>query len=153
MSTNLLKTSVLGGALIVAVVGLGWYLFHPTKLEPVMPGSISGMLSYPSDFLPAQRVCAEPLRAGEPVCVDVQESNTVVPFHIQAVPPGDYYVYAILQNPADMGLEETTVYRAYYNEFVRCGLAVQCKDTTKIVVQVQSGAQTSDVRPQDWYHQ
>jgi hypothetical protein len=66
------------------------------------------------------------------------------------VPPGAYYVYAMLKDPADIG-SDFIGYKAYYTKFVTCGLRYDCKDHSKITVTVESGQKVSDIQPYDWY--
>jgi len=44
-------------------------------------------------------------------------------------------------------------YKAYYSEFVTCGLSVDCASHEPIIVEVKSGQTTDGVNPQDWYNQ
>jgi hypothetical protein len=67
------------------------------------------------------------------------------------VPPGDYHVFAQLPDPARHGADYAKDYRAYYSKFVTCGMSVDCKDHTPIVVTVKSGETVSGIDPQDWY--
>lgn len=103
-------------------------------------GTVSGMLSYPSEFLPAQRVCALNLVDDKEYCLQTTagESSYAIP-----APEGEYWVYAALEDDA-------TGKRAYYSEFVRCGLKAECKDHSSVTVLIKTG-ETSEAHPQDWY--
>jgi len=103
-------------------------------------GTITGEISFPSEYLPVQQVCALDLKDEKEYCQPTRkgEKSFAVP-----VPAGDYDVYAMLQDDA-------TGKRAYYSEFVRCGSGVECKDHTPIAVHVEAGG-ISEAQPQDWY--
>jgi len=103
-------------------------------------GSISGTLSYPSEFIPAQRVCAIGLKDDEEYC---QQTTAGASTYVIAAPAGDYWVYAALDGDA-------TGKRAYFSEFVLCGLNAECKDHTPVKVAVLPG-KASAADPQDWY--
>lgn len=103
-------------------------------------GSISGALSYPSETLPAQRVCATNLADDKEYCQQTKQGDAS--FVITA-PIGDYWVYAALEG-------DTTGKRAYFSEFVTCGLKAECKDHTPVKVAVES-QKISAADPQDWY--
>jgi len=103
-------------------------------------GSISGALSYPREAIPAQRVCAIDLKEDKEYC---QQTTQDASTYVIAAPAGEYWVYAALE-------DDVTGKRAYYSEFVPCGLSVECKDHTPIRVTVESG-KTAQADPQDWY--
>jgi hypothetical protein len=56
--------------------------------------------------------------------------------------PGSYYVYA--QLPGDP-------YKAYYDEFVTCGLKFGCPSHKPIEVVVKAGVNLTAINPHDWY--
>jgi hypothetical protein len=118
-------------------------------------GVIEGSLSYPSEFIPPDMtICAENLATKQIYCTDKHLKGRKYHYKVGynlTVPPGDYRVYAQLPNPAKYGAGFPRDYRAYYSEFVKCGMSVECKDHTPIVVTVKSGATTSGVDPWDWY--
>ena len=59
------------------------------------------------------------------------------------LPVGDYYVYATVP--------EMKNYKAYYSDFIACGLTVKCKSHKPITVLVESLKMQSGVDPIDWY--
>ena len=103
-------------------------------------GSISGTLAFPSEVLPAQRVCAISLKDDKEYC---QETTLGAASFAIPAPSGDYWVYASLE-------DDVTGKRAYWSEFVRCGLEAACKDHTPVTVTVKPG-ETAQADPQDWY--
>ena len=155
MTTRVFTTALSGAVLLVAIGAGAWYFFAAPKEALAMPGSISGTVIYPSEYIPPQRVCAVAVDGPDAsaICVntsDIPESNSV--FKIEKVPPGDYFVYAQLRDPASIGSDIPGSFKAYYNEFVRCGLLYSCTDTTRIKVHVTAGVDTPDIKPHDWYH-
>lgn len=101
-------------------------------------GYIEGKISYPGEEIPKDlKVCAENIETSEIICIRVHDSIYKI-----AVPPGFYYVYA-----------ETKKFKgkAYYTEFVKCGLKVDCPSHKKIKVEVKKGELLKNINPQDWY--
>lgn len=116
------------------------------EVDVVSSGVIKGIASYPSEKLPEdQEVCAEDITDSKKThCIDVGHEQKTS-FEL-TVPVGEYYVYsktAKLEN-----------YRAYYNEFVKCGLSVDCPESGHkqyISVKVGAGETVSGIEPGDWY--
>jgi cytoskeletal protein RodZ len=110
-------------------------------------GTIKGQASYPSEQLPEdEEVCAQPVNepSAKPICINVGKQQTIK--YELTVPEGTYYVYA--------KTEKLSGYKAYYNEFVKCGLSVDCPESThlqQIPVKVTAGAVVENVDPGDWY--
>ncbi len=109
-------------------------------------GKISGYLIYPSDHIPEEMgVCAEVVgNTSLTTCVKQikdKKYKTGVGFEME-LDPGMYYVYAFLDKT-----------KAYYNEFVLCGLEAKCKSHVKIPVVVKAGSVDENILPQDWYDQ
>lgn len=103
--------------------------------------SITGKLSYPSEFMPAQRVCALNTKDDAEYCQETLPGTTA---YVINVPPGDYWVYAARAEG------EPVRQRAYYSEYVVCGLSAECKDHTPITVAAAAG-EVAEADPQDWY--
>ena len=113
-----------------------------TEAKPAT-GKIAGSLSYPSDYIPADmQVCAEETSSKEVTCKGGFKQSD---YELE-LPAGTYQVYA---RTDDYG----SGYRAYYNEAVKCGLDISCKDRTVIDVVVEGGATVGDIDPADWYAQ
>lgn len=111
------------------------------------PGTITGRLEYPSDYIPAVDVCAEPAEGGAPICTRTKAALKAT-FRLR-VPAGSYRVFARLVDAKEA--PDFAGYKAYYSQMVRCGLHARCKDHTPIVVRVEPGKTVRDVRPADWY--
>jgi len=118
-------------------------------------GVIEGSLSYPSEFIPDDMViCAENVATKKIYCTNNHLKAKKYQYKVGyklTVPPGDYHVFAQLPDPARYGADMPKDYRAYYSDFVKCGMSVDCKSHAPIVVTVKSGATTSGVDPWDWY--
>ena len=153
MKRFLLPISVGLVVLIAAALGVWYFLAAPKELATREPGSISGHTTYPSDGIPPLRVCAEDVSTGTTVkCVDTLEQSDPkgpLPVFRIVLMPGRYFVYATLIDPAALGLEDAGT--AYYSEFVRCGMKYECKDHTRIPIDVGSGQDVVDIIPGDWY--
>ena len=118
----------------------GWACTEIACAEGEGSGSISGKLSYPSESIPAQRVCAIDLKGDKEYCQQTQQGDAA---YAIVAPAGAYWVYAALA-------DDTTGKRAYYSEFVRCGLNAECKDHTPVEVAVEA-EKIAAADPQDWY--
>ncbi|MDP2045229.1 MAG: hypothetical protein Q8L00_03345 [Deltaproteobacteria bacterium] len=118
-------------------------------------GVIEGSLSYPSEFIPDDMtICAENLATKKIYCTNKHLNARKYRYKVGyklPVPPGDYHVFAQLPDPARYGATYPKDYRAYYSQFVKCGMSVECQDHTPIVVQVKSGETASGIDPWDWY--
>ncbi len=111
-----------------------------TTPESPQPGFIRGNLSYPSEFIPAQRVIAYRVLSME-VEADVTTAEGQSQFEL-SVAPGDYFVVAYT-------LDGTMA--AGYTQAVPCGLLASCTDHSLIPVHVDAGAAVENIDPQDWY--
>ncbi|MBN1439988.1 MAG: hypothetical protein JW929_11320 [Anaerolineales bacterium] len=104
------------------------------------PGIIRGKLSYPSDFIPAQRVVAFRTATME-VEADVTTADGQGEYAL-SVGAGEYYVVAY-KLPGGSA--------AGYTQAVPCGLLASCTDHSLIPVFVDAGAVVDNINPQDWY--
>lgn len=119
-------------------------------------GIIEGILIYPGDVLPAQKVCATHLQTAEVFCIETQQSQER--YRLQ-VPSGAYHVFT--QACSTIYPMETTcadgyeAKRAYYNTYVECGLTYHCHRTVTenvpVSIDVIAGAIHTNVNPHDWY--
>lgn len=118
------------------------------ETEVVEMGEISGPLSYPSEMIPSSlEVCAINLADQIEYCTQNHISaESFQPaglgFNLE-VPAGEYHVFARLAHQPDE--------RAFFSEFVLCGMSVDCQSHNPVVVNVFPGITTPDVRPHDWY--
>jgi hypothetical protein len=119
----------------------------PPSTKEVSPdkGIIEGTFSYPSEKIPDTLIpCAENTDTKDVICsASYGESGQSETFLI-IVPPGSYYVYAI-------NTEDSENYKAYYTEFVTCGLEISCPSHDKIAVTVEAQQTVSGIKPHDWY--
>lgn len=116
-----------------------------SKQPPAEVGMIAGTLSYPSEKLPKQTICAVDTTSNEETCTGANNGNS----YLLAVKPGTYHVYAIVSEEAESELKT----KAYYSEFVTCGLLASCPSHKPIEVVVATGATIKDIDPGDWYNQ
>ncbi len=118
-------------------------------------GVIEGSLSYPSDFIPPDLIiCAENLATHKLYCTHKHLKAKKYQYQVGyklTVPPGAYHVYAYLPDPAKYGAGFPKDYRAYYSEFVKCGMSVDCKSHAPMVVTVTGDGTVSGINPMDWY--
>ncbi len=145
--------SILGFFVLIAT-GVGFFIIgksvnnsnQPAPLATVEPtpgpttGIIQGALSYPSEGIPADmQVCAETLQNQQVKCVQGQNSA----YSLELM-PGSYYVYAYLSGNPN--------FKAYYSEFVTCGLMAECPSHAPIEVAVAAEDNILDIDPGDWYN-
>ena len=110
-------------------------------------GTISGNASYPSSRLPTdEEVCAVKVSdITKPICINVGKDQ-IIKYNI-TVPSGNYYVYSTAE-------KEYGDYKAYYNEYSKCGNSVDCPASghkTYIVVKITEGETATNIDPSDWY--
>ena len=132
-------------------------ILQPCPVAAAAPqtGVIEGSLSYPSEFIPPDiTICAENLATKKLSCTNqhlkAKKYQYKVGYKLE-VPPGDYQVYAYLPDPARYGASYPKDYRAYYSEFVKCGMTENCPSHAPILIRVKSGETVSGIDPQDWY--
>lgn len=103
-------------------------------------GSISGTLSYPSEYIPALMVVARNTFTNSyQYVITVENQNT---YQINNLGPGNYTVVAYVLDSSLAG---------GYSQAVPCGLSANCTDHSLIPVTVYAGQVSSGVNPQDWY--
>lgn len=149
-----MNRKALWGVIVILIIALGyWYYTNNPSMNDnsemsAENGTIEGTLSYPSQFIPEDmQICAEDTNSADKYCTDehIADSKYTTGFGYQLdVPAGTYNVYAYLQSDPE--------YRAYYNEFVTCGLSVDCESHQVIDVEVEAGETVSGIDPGDWYN-
>lgn len=144
-------------ALLLFIIGLAGCRLNPPVSStpqpqptppPVIFGQIEGSLSYPSQGIPPElTVCAVSISEQTEFCTENHlsdprfEPNGIG--YTLKVPIGEYHVYAFLPDQPDN--------KAYYSQFVTCGLNVNCPSHDPIAVTVIPEQTTSAVNPHDWY--
>jgi hypothetical protein len=125
-----------------------------TSPNAPLTGTITGKLSYPSEFIPPLRVVAFSLTDGKAYFVDTAENQREYSLE---VPAGTYYVVSYLHEgiagntgQVDSYTMEGGPFAGGYTQMVPCGLAVDCDDHTLLPVTVTEG-QTANADPGDWY--
>lgn len=117
-------------------------------------GTIRGSVGFPSEFAPSQIICAElTTSASTKYCTDYAGGTGTSLGYSLTVPAGTYYVYARLKS-AEGAYPQT--YRAYYNEYVTCGMEASCAaelHDNYIPVTVKVGSTVTGINPTDWYKQ
>jgi hypothetical protein len=107
-------------------------------------GTIEGEISYPSDYIPPDiQVCAEGIATKQLVCTSHKTRAGKQMRYSLSLPAGEYFVFAQTKDSPGQ--------RAYYSEFVVCGLNAACKSHKPIAVAVAPGVVRRQIDPQDWY--
>lgn len=130
------------------------------RAQPASPvadgtaGSISGRLTYPSEFLPplvTYAISTDGSRFYRVQSVTWQSHYTIL-----GMAPGDYFVLTTagsLGQSVASGARTEPVRRfgAAYTKAVLCGLSIECADHSLLPVHVSSGVAASNIDPADWY--
>lgn len=103
-------------------------------------GSLTGSLSYPSEFIPPLRVFALQVGSENYFYVDTVENQST--YRIDDLPAGYYNVVAYILSGD---------YAGGYTQAVPCGLSVDCNNHDLIDVAVNTGQVVTNVDPGDWY--
>ncbi len=115
-------------------------------------GIIEGSLTYPSQGIPTDiQIVAEDITTGKTFQTTDQITDTKYTYgkgFKLTVPIGSYYVYGTHQG---FNGTDGKQWKAYYNQFVVCGMSVDCKDYTKVIVKVEAEKTTAPIMVGDWY--
>jgi hypothetical protein len=117
-------------------------------------GTIEGSFSYPSDFIPKMMVCAKNEKTDEEFCSYEMKEDEKYMYgfgYSLEVPFGTYNIYAQLVDPESIVSGFDKNYRAYYSEFVVCGMSIECESHKPIEIEIVGGEVMSNIDPQDWY--
>ena len=120
-------------------------------------GRITGKLTYPSDGIPADLVLcvtvtslyAEPTYCSSDRAAKLTTAKIAFKLNYRAasysvsLPAASYYIYA--------KTSEMQGVKAYYDEFIRCGMSVECTSKTPIVVKVKAGQTRSGITVGDFW--
>jgi hypothetical protein len=142
---------------LLCLIGAMCLLLNPCPgaAAPPQPGVIEGSLSYPSEFIPPDMtICAENQATKQIFSTNRHLKSKKYMYKVGyqlTVPPGDYHVYAFLPDPARYGAGYSKDYRAYYSEFVKCGMTENCPSHAPILVRVKDGETVRGIDPMDWY--
>lgn len=141
---------LLFGILLVLMIARG---LPESKVSAQQTGIITGALSYPSDFdFPKMIVCAEGVNSRRIHCTDKRVRNRrrgKLTYKL-TVPAGSYHVFAAIVN-GEEPVESFRSYKAYYSEFVKCGLSVDCPSHEPVKVTLRAGQTLAGIDPGDWY--
>lgn len=117
-----------------------------TFIKDIQKGVITGSLSYPSEFIPDEIVvCAQSLDFDFKKCTDTHLGSDKFKYKIgyeMELFPSKYLVYSYL---------DENFYKAYYSEFVVCGMDSDCESHEPIVVEVAENQRIENIDPNDWY--
>jgi len=119
----------------------------PTQSISPTTGFITGSMSFPSEVIPEDvEVCAQNALTENEYCTQERINSPEYTYRVGyklEVPVGSYLVFS--KRPGDS-------YKAYFSEFVTCGLKATCKSHEPIVVSVSSGQTAENIDPGDWYN-
>lgn len=121
------------------------------------PGKISGKLTYPGDGIPSDLIMcvkrtdlyAEPTYCSNDSAKRLRDAQVVFRLRTRSaaydvtVPAGTYQIWATTRQMPGV--------RAYYDEFVRCGMTVRCKSKAPITIRVRKGQTASGIKVGDFW--
>ena len=123
----------------------------PTPTPPPADGFIEGSMAYPSDAIPGVMVaCAENAETRTTLCSQKRKDWEEGVRYSLRLPPGRYHVYATLL-PGDDSVGELTGKRAYYTDYMKCGMGANCRSHRRIVLEVEPGRTLNGVTVGDWW--
>ncbi len=111
--------------------------------EELLPGVVSGQLSYPSEGIPPLRLVL--WNAEDGTYLTLETPQNIAGYRWENVPAGHYTLVAYPIDPNYANLA------GGYTPAVACGLSVDCNDHNLIVFEVRPGEETGGIHPQDWY--
>lgn len=117
-------------------------------------GTVIGKIMYPASGIPTKvKVFAEETKTGKTYEATVTFSDptkdvSATATYTVSAPAGSYYIYGSLAGFND---QNGSPWKAYYNQFVICGMAASCKDTTKVVVNISAAKTVESITIGDWY--
>ncbi len=120
-------------------------------------GKISGKLTYPGEGIPTDLVLCVTVTSlyAEPTyCSNDKPSRlsaAKIAFRLNyrgasytvTLPAASYYIYA--------KTSEMRGVKAYYDDFIKCGMSVECTSKTPIVVKVKAGQTRSGITVGDFW--
>ena len=121
------------------------------EIIPEETGTIKGKVGFPSEYMPSQKVCGENVSTNITICSEEIKGTNEPDFnglnYTLELPVGKYFVYAKVTDQSDNFYNE----KAYYTDFVVCGLDVSCTSHKYVVVEVGLNTQQTNIDPIDWY--
>jgi len=115
-----------------------------TPTPAALMGTITGHLSYPSEFIPTLKVVA--FDVTDPSVYYFVETEMNQGEYVLQVPPGTYYIISYVDKK-----DGTLGMPGAYSQFVPCGLQASCSDHSLIPVTVAAGQTVTGIDPADWY--
>jgi len=109
----------------------------------VMTAKISGKVSFPSEMIPEDLTVVIRNNGSGKLYTTRDWNKKTKNYLIEVAAPGMYEVFALSQQKPG--------YKAYYSEFVVCGLGAACKSHKPIILDVQPEAELNNIDPADWY--
>lgn len=122
----------------------------PTQAPPES-GFINGKMAYPSEGIPGVMVaCAENIETNETICSQRRKNwEEEVSYNLR-LPPGKYYVYGKLL-PGDDSVGDMQNERAYYTDYMKCGMGETCTSHKRIQLEVRPGETLRGITVGDWW--
>ena len=132
----------------------GGVVSTPTPTATPTPGSgfIEGSMAYPADGIPSVMVaCAENVETQATVICSEKRDDWEEGVHYSLkVPPGRYFVYATLV-AGDDSVGEMRGKKAYYTDYMKCGMGANCSTHKRIVVEVKADQTLNGILVGDWW--
>lgn len=122
-------------------------------------GRVTGKLTYPSDYIPPEMILCV-TKSGQTFCsnerarlkqagISFRLNHRAASYEI-SLPAGTYYIYATFPR-GKAPTRDMEGLKAYYNDFIKCGMNVNCTSKKLIAVKVNSGRTVRGITIGDWY--
>ncbi len=129
----------------------GGVVSTPTPTPPPADGFIEGSMAYPSNGIPGVMVaCAENVETRATLCSQKRNDWEDGVRYSLRLPPGRYNVYATLL-PGDESVGDLTGQKAYYTDYMKCGMGSNCRSHSRIVLEVAPGQTLNGIIVGDWW--
>jgi hypothetical protein len=151
--------------LLAAVLGAGYIALRHVPADTYTVeeidtdahwGSITGSLSYPGEAIPPLGVCAVVTKGTDMYCTYKMLESDDYQYgygYELSVPPDTYYVFAHTITEGNEKIGYTDEYKAYYSQFVTCGLEYDCPSHKPIPIKIEPYQNVQGIDPADWYNQ
>lgn len=129
----------------------GGVVSTPTPTPTPGSGFIEGSMAYPADAIPGVMVaCAENVETSATVCSEKRDNWEEGVHYSLKVPPGRYFVYGTLV-AGDDSVGEMRGKKAFYTDYMKCGMGSNCSSHRRIVVEVKADQTLNGIIVGDWW--
>ena len=99
-------------------------------------------------------VCAERVDTKDLYCTFKMTEDSSYTYnlgYILELPVGEYYIFSYLVTDDNREIGYTDEKRAYYSDYVVCGMTVKCKSHKPVKIEILEDLIIDKIDPIDWY--